>query len=144
MSEPVNGPWRVVNPEVHAKPAGFSYAIVSQGGRRVAIAGHTAMNAEGQIEHVGDLVAQTRMVFRAIATTLAEAGGRPEHMVRMRMYVINAQDYARNSREIGMLYRQQFGKWFPAMTLVQVAGLYDSGALIEIEAEAVIPDTEAL
>ena len=137
-------PWRAVNPEQHAKPSGFSYAIISQGGRRVHLAGHTAMNAEGAVEPLGDLVGQARKTLEALAETLEEAGGRPEHLVRMRIYVMSADDYAANAREIGMLYRQQFGKWFPAMTLVQVARLFDAGALIEVEAEAVIPDNEVV
>ena len=93
---------------------------------------------------IGDLVAQARLAFEGIATILKEAGARPEHLVRMRIFVMSAKNYAANSREIGMLYRQHFGKWFPAMTLVQVARLFDEGALIEIEAEAVIPDDETL
>lgn len=139
-----SGPWRHVNPASHAKPVGYSYAVVSQGGRHVHLAGHVAMNADGVIEPIGDLVAQTRTTMEALRKTLEEAGGRPEHLVRMRIYVMSADDYARNSREIGMLYRQEFGKHFPAMTLVQVARLFEKGALVEIEADAVIPDHEAL
>ncbi len=144
MSDMTKGPWRAVNPKQHAKPSGFSYAIVSQGGRRVNLAGHVAMDADGTVEPLGDLVGQARRALGALNETLKEAGGRPEHIVRMRIYVMSADDYARNGREIGMLYRQQFGKWFPAMTLVQVARLFDAGALIEVEAEAVIPDSEVV
>ena len=137
-------PWRQINPESLPDPVGYSNAIVTSGGRRVVIAGQTALGKDQKIRHLGDLVAQARLAFEGIATILKEAGARPEHLVRMRIFVMSAENYAKNSREIGMLYRQHFGKWFPAMTLVQVARLFDEGALIEIEAEAVIPDDETL
>ncbi len=137
-------PWRQINPESLPEPIGYSNAIVTSGGRRVIIAGQTSLGRDQKIQHIGDLVAQARAAFEGIATILEEAGARPEHLVRMRIFVMSAKNYAANSREIGMLYRQHFGKWFPAMTLVQVARLFDEGALIEIEAEAVIPDDETL
>ena len=137
-------PWRQVNPKELAEPVGYSNAIVSSAGRRVTLAGQVAMDMDGKVQHLGDLVAQVRDVFANIATILKESGARPEHLVRMRIFVIDVADYAKNSREIGMLYRQQFGKWFPAMTLVQVSRLFDEGALIEVESEAVIPDAEVL
>jgi enamine deaminase RidA (YjgF/YER057c/UK114 family) len=137
-------PWRQINPESLPDPIGYSNAIVTSGGRRVVIAGQTALGKDQKIQHIGDLVAQSRVAFEGIATILKEAGAQPEHLVRMRIFVMSAESYAQNSREIGMLYRQHFGKWFPAMTLVQVARLFDEGALIEIEAEAVIPDDQTL
>lgn len=135
-------PWRSVNPEELAKPVGYAHAIVSRGGRRIHLAGQTAMDAEGVVQHLGDLVSQVRLSLSNLATVLSAAGGRPEHLVRLRIYVMDAAEYAQSSREIGMLYRQHFGKWFPAMTLVQVARLFDPGALVEIEGEAIVPDAE--
>ena len=137
-------PWRQVNPEDLPDPIGYSNAIVTSGGRRVVIAGQTALGQDHKIQHFGDLVGQTRVIFENIAKILKEAGARPEHLVRMRIFVMSATAYADNAREIGILYRQHFGKWFPAMTLVEINRLYDEGALIEIESAAVIPDDETL
>ena len=137
---PDNRPWRVVNPSSLAKPVGYAHAVTSRNGTHVALAGQTAMDAQGAILHRGDLPAQCGVCFGHLLTVLREAGGRPEHIVRMRMFVLDAEDYAANARSIGKSYRERFGKWFPAMTLVQVARLYDPHALIEIEADAVIPD----
>ena len=137
-------PWKRINPKALADPIGYSHAIVSRGGRRIHLSGQVAMDAEGVVGFLGDLVSQARVSMDNLAQVLKKAGGRPEHLVRLRIYVMDADEYARNAREIGMLYRQYFGKWFPAMTLVQVARLYDPGALIEIEGEAVVPDAEAI
>ncbi len=133
-------PWRVVNPPSLADPIGYAHAIASRGGTRIALAGQTAMNKAGAIQHRGDLPAQCGLCFDHLLAVLHEAGGHPHHLVRMRMFVLDADDYASNAKVIGAAYRKRFGKWFPAMTLVQVARLYDPHALIEIEAEAVIPD----
>ena len=80
------------------------------------------------------------LAFDNLLTVLATAGARPEHLVRVRIYVRSADDYAAKAGEIGKAWRARFGRWFPAMTLVEIARLYDPGALIEVEAEAVIPD----
>jgi len=132
-------PWRQVDPPELGTPVGYSNAIVTQGGTRVFLAGQTAMNAEGRIEDPGDLLTQTGKALANVATVLKAAGAEPEHLTRMRIYVLSADEYANHARAIGKLYREHFGRWFPAMTLVQVARLYDPDALIEIETEAVIP-----
>jgi enamine deaminase RidA (YjgF/YER057c/UK114 family) len=119
---------------------GYANAVVSRGGTRVSVAGQTAMGPDGKVRHVGDLVAQAALAFDNVLTVLAAAGARPEHMVRVRLYVRSADDYAARAGDIGKAGRVSFGRWFPAMTLVEVARLYDQGALIEVEAEAVIPD----
>ena len=132
-------PWRQVNPEDLPDPIGYSNAIVTSGGRRVVIAGQTALGQDHKIQHFGDLVGQTRVIFENIAKILKEAGARPEHLVRMRIYVTHVDAYKRLGKEIGRAYREHFGTWFPAMTLLGVTRLYDEDALVEIETDAVIP-----
>ena len=140
MTDTPQGPWKsVVIPE-WAAPIGYSNAIITQGGRMVHLAGQTAMDPQGKIIGPGDLVMQATQAFANVRRVLDEAGAKPEHMVRARIYVCSADDYAAGARAIGSAWRDTFGRWFPAMTLVQVARLYDPEALIEVETEAVIPD----
>jgi len=135
-------PWRRIDPADLAPPIGYSYAVESRGGRRLTIAGQVAMDPSGAMVHIGDIVAQAALAFANLNTVLKTAGARPEHLVRIRIFVIDIEAYKRNSAEIGTAYRSQFGRWFPAMTLVQVVRLYDDGAMIEVEGEAVVPDAE--
>ncbi len=134
------GPWRKIDPPALARPIGYAHAVESRGGRRISIAGQVAMDPSGRVGFRGDLVAQARCAFENVRTVLDAADARPEHVVRMRVFVLDARAWAANSRAIGEAWRNTFGRWFPAMTLVQVAGLYDEGALVEVEAEAVVPD----
>jgi enamine deaminase RidA (YjgF/YER057c/UK114 family) len=133
-------PWRAIDPPEMAQPVGYSNAIEARPGRWLALAGQIDMAPDGTVAHPGDLVAQARGAFANVATLLTAAGARPTHMVRMRIYVDDAEAYAHHARAIGQAYRDHFGRWYPAMTLVQVARLYDQGALIEVEVEAVVPD----
>ncbi len=71
---------------------------------------------------------------------LAEAGGRPEHLIRMTWYVLDKREYVASYQQLGQVYREVIGRNFPAMTAVQVAGLIEDAARVEIEATAVIPD----
>lgn len=133
-------PWRAIDPPELAEPVGYANAVESRGGRRVSLAGQTAMDRSGRVQHAGDLVAQARLAFQNVSTVLAAADARPEHLVRLRIYVTDVRDYQQNAKEIGRAYRDHFGRWFPAMTLVQVSRLYDENALIEVEGEAVVPE----
>ena len=132
--------WKTVHPEGWAPPVGYSNAVLTRGGTMVHLAGQVAMDAEGKVQHAGDLVAQARLAFQNVMTVLAAAGGRPEHLTRMRLYVCSAQDYRSNAPHIGKAYREVFGRWFPAMTLVEISRLYEPDALLEVECDAVIPD----
>ena len=133
-------PWDVIQPPGFAKAVGYANGIVSHGGKRLAVAGQIDMGPDGKVVNPGDLAAQADGAFANVAAVIAEAGGKPEHMVRMRVFVADVEDYKKNGKAIGAAYRKHFGRWFPAMSLVQIAGFYDVGALIEVEAEVVIPD----
>ena len=133
-------PWRRIDPAELAAPVGYAHAVESRGGRRVSVAGQTAMGKDGRVAPVGDLAGQAGRAFANVAAVLRAAGARPEHVVRMRIYVTDPDLYRVRAKEIGAHYRTHFGKWFPAMTLVGVARLYDPDAQIEVEVEAVVPD----
>ena len=139
MSE-AERPWRAVNPDSMAKPVGYANAIVSKGGTRITLAGQIDMAADGNVAHPGDILKQAAGAFANVARVLEAAGGKPEHLVRMRIFVTDVAAYKALGREIGRAYREHFGTWFPAMSLFEIASLYDEGALIEVESEAIIPD----
>jgi enamine deaminase RidA (YjgF/YER057c/UK114 family) len=120
-------------------PVGYANAVVSRGGTLVSIAGQTAMGPDGHVLFPGDLVKQAGQAFDNVLAVLTTAGGRPDHLVRVRLYVRNAAEYGSRAKEIGAAWRVRFGRWFPAMTLVQVSRLYDPAALVEVEADAVLP-----
>jgi enamine deaminase RidA (YjgF/YER057c/UK114 family) len=135
-------PWQAINPPGFPHQ-GYSNAVVSGPGRHIAVAGQIDMGADGKVRHPGDLVAQAKGAFENIRLVLAAAGAGPQHLVRLRFYVADAAAYAAQAKELGAAYRAAFGRWFPAMALVQVARLYDAHALIEVEADAVLPDKPA-
>ena len=126
-----------LQPPDWALPSGYSNGIVTEG-RLVFVAGQIGWDAEQRLVS-DDLVAQTEQALKNIVAVLAEADGRPEHVVRMTWYVTDKRAYRAAARDIGHAYRAVFGTHYPAMTLVQVADLLENGALVEIEATAVVP-----
>lgn len=118
------------------RPVGYSNGITASG-ELVFVAGQIGWDAEQRLVD-GGLVEQTEQALRNIVAVLAEAGAGPEHIVRMTWYVVDKRDYQARQRGIGEVYREVIGKHFPAMTLVEVKDLLEEGALVEIEATAVI------
>lgn len=128
---------QILNPAEWAKPKGYANGIAAEG-RQVFVAGQIGWTAEAKFES-DDLVDQTRQALRNIVRVLAEAGARPEHIVRMTWYVVDKRDYVARNADLGKVYREILGRHYPAMTLVQVAALLEDRAKVEIEATAVIP-----
>lgn len=130
-----------VQPRTLPKPRGFSYGYEVTAGRLVFIAGQVAVDAEGRVVGKDDLVAQFRQVCANIQAVLGAAGGDMQDLVKLTIYVLDVGEYKRRLPEIGAVYREYFGKHFPAMTLVGARDLFDAGdgCLIEIEGVAAIP-----
>jgi|JI10StandDraft_1071094.scaffolds.fasta_scaffold424814_1 enamine deaminase RidA (YjgF/YER057c/UK114 family) len=129
---------RVLQPPGWAPPKGYSNGIEARG-RVIAIGGQIGWDSQCRF-HSSDFVAQARQALENIVAVLAEAGGRPEHLIRMTWYVLDKREYLAAYRQLGTVYREVIGRNFPAMTAVQVAGLMEDAARLEIEATAVIPD----
>ena len=129
-----------VQPRTLPKPVGFSYGYEVKRGRLVFLAGQVARDEQNAVVGKGDIVAQFRQVCRNIHTVMSAAGGGMSDIVKLTIYVLDAEDYKRHLREIGGVYREYFGKHFPAMTLVGVRDLFDAadGCLIEIEGVAAL------
>lgn len=127
-----------VNPETLERPLGYAHAVAMPAGRLLLIAGQIANDVNGKMVGPGDVVAQFRQVCQNLKDIVEAAGGELTDIARMRMFVADVEDYKRKRAPIGLVYREFFGKHFPAMTVVEVQRLYvsDVGGLIEIEAEA--------
>lgn len=129
----------LINPDSLGTPNGYSHGIVADAsGRLLFIAGQIAWDEQQKIvSH--DFVEQFDRALANVVTVLSAAGGKPEHIVRLIIYVTDKIEYRERTREVGERYRKHLGKHFPAMVLVQVAGLLDDAAKVEIEGMAVLP-----
>jgi enamine deaminase RidA (YjgF/YER057c/UK114 family) len=110
----------------------------AQGNTVLYIAGQVAADSAGTIQHRGDLVGQFELTLSNIKTVVEEAGGTLANIVKLNIYVLDVDDYLSKLKPLGEVYRKYFGKHYPAMTLAEVKGLYNDGALIEIEGIAVL------
>lgn len=127
---------QVLQPSGWPMPKGYANGMAAEG-RIVVTGGVIGWDAE---ERLADgFVAQVRQTLTNIAAILAEAGARPEHLVRLTWYVVDMDEYLANLKELGRIYREVFGAHYPAMALVQVVRLVEKAARVEIEATAVIP-----
>ena len=129
-----------IQPRTLPKPAGFSYGYEVKQGRLVFISGQVARDENNAVVGKGDLVAQFRQVCRNIHAVMSAAGGDMSDIVKLTIYVLDVADYKAHLREIGAVYREYFGKHFPAMTLVGARDLFDAadGCVIEIEGVAAL------
>ncbi len=131
-------PHRILLPQGWPKPLGYANGVEARG-RTVFVGGQIGWTAEGRFER-HDLPGQVRQTLENIVSVLAAAGGRAEHVTTMTWYVLDRKAYAAASSEIGAAYRAVMGRHFPAMAVVEVRGLVEDEALVEIQATAVIPD----
>ena len=125
---------QMLNPAGWMRPKGYSNGIAAAG-RMIFVAGQVGWDAQ-ETFRTDDLVGQVRQSLTNIVAILAEAGARPEHIVRMNWYLADKDEYNARLDEIGGVYRELIGRHFPAMTALQVAGFVEHGAKIEIEVTA--------
>ncbi len=131
--------FQIINPESLGAPRGWNNGMVAPaGGRLLFVAGQTARDASGKITASG-IVEQFAKALENVTTVVREAGGEPEHIGRLTLYVTDLSAYLANLKAIGEAYRRLMGRHYPAMALLEVKGLADEGAVIEIEATAVLP-----
>ena len=128
---------RLLQPPGWPRPRGYANGVVAEG-RLVFVAGQVGWDASGAFPSP-DLAGQVRQALANVLAVLAEAGGRPEHVTRLTWYVVDRDEYLASTREIGVAYRELMGSHYPAMAVVQVAGLVEAQARVEIEATAVVP-----
>ena len=129
---------KILQPPGWAKPRGFANGVAVKGGTTVYIAGQVGYTGQGEWREKG-FAGQFRQALENILAVLAEAGGRPEHLVRLTWYVLDKQEYLAALKEVGAAYRELIGRHYPVMAVLQVSGLVEDAARLEIEATAVIP-----
>jgi enamine deaminase RidA (YjgF/YER057c/UK114 family) len=132
--------FRFINPESLGDTRGYSNGVLAEsGGRLLFIAGQIAWDEQQAIVSA-DFVEQFDRALRNVIAVVTEAGGRAEEIARLLIYVTDKNEYRARTREIGERYRAQMGRHFPAMALLEVKGLLEDEAKVEIEAIAVISD----
>src|SRR6185369_5909340 len=131
-----------LNPPDLMKPVGFSHAALTRGGRTLFLSGQVAKDRDGRVVDKGDIVAQFRQVCENLNTLVKAAGGQLTDVVKLTIYVLDAGEFKRQGKPIGVVYREYFGKHYPAMTLVGARDLYDAseGCMIEIEGFACLAE----
>ena len=130
--------FKFINPESLGPPHGYANGILTEpGGRLLFIAGQIAWDQQQRIV-AADLIGQFDQALANVIAVVNEAGGKPEQIARLVIYVTDKAQYRACMKEIGERYRARMGKHFPAMVLVEVAGLMEDHAKIEIEGVAVL------
>jgi enamine deaminase RidA (YjgF/YER057c/UK114 family) len=132
---------RTLQPEGWLRPRGYANGISARG-RQVHVAGQIGWDARGRLVE-GGFVAQARQALRNILAVIACDGARAEHIVRLTWYVLDRDGYLAAGQALGEAYREVMGAHYPAMTAVEVSALMEAGALVEVEATAVVPDAES-
>jgi enamine deaminase RidA (YjgF/YER057c/UK114 family) len=127
----------VLQPAGWAAPKGYANGVAATG-LQVFVAGQIGWNAQCAFD-LDDLVEQVRQTLANVKAVLAEAGARPHHITRMTWYLVDKREYLLRAREIGAVFREVIGHYGIAMTAVQVAGLIEDRAQVEIEVTAVVP-----
>lgn len=128
----------ILHPPGWPRARGYSNGVAARG-RIVSVSGMIGWDAQGRFQ-TDDFVGQARQALENIVAVLREAKAGPEHIVRMTWYVVDKREYLAASAELGAAYREVIGRHYPAMSAVQVAGLMEDRARVEIEATAVVPD----
>jgi enamine deaminase RidA (YjgF/YER057c/UK114 family) len=128
---------QILQPPAWARAKGFSNGIVATG-RLVFIAGQVGWTGQGEWKEKS-FAGQFRQTIQNILEVLEQAKGKPEHIVRLTWYVLDRDEYLASLKEVGAAYRELMGKHYPTMAVVQVSGLVERNARLEIEATAVIP-----
>jgi len=131
---------QTVNPPSLAKSVGYSHGIEVQGGKTLYVSGQVAFDKDGKLVGRGDLVAQFRQICENLQAVLLARAGQLNDVVKLTIFVLDKAAYKARIKEMGAVYREFFGKHYPAITFLEVKGLYDDdqGCLMEIEAVAVV------
>ena len=129
---------QTLQPPGWARPKGFVNGIAASG-RLVFIAGQVGWTGQGEWRE-RSFAGQFKQALHNVICVLKEAKGGPEHIVRLTWYVLDKQEYLASLKEVGAAYRELMGRHYPTMAVVQVSGLVENEARLEIEATAVIPE----
>ncbi len=129
---------QVLQPPTWPRPKGYANGVAGRG-QMIFVAGQVGWDERCEVVS-DDFVAQVRQALGNVVAILAEAGAKPEHIMRMTWYVTDKDEYMAANRDIGRVFKELIGNYGIAMTAVQVAGLVEVGAKVEIEVTAMLPD----
>ncbi len=129
---------QILNPPTLATPSGYAHGISTTGGRILFLAGQPGMDASGKIVARGNLVAQFTQALRNLQAVVEAGSGALADIVKLTIYVKDKRDYAIHREELGRVWQSFFGRYYMAVTLVEVSALFDDAALVEIDGIAVI------
>jgi len=129
---------KILQPPNWPRPKGYAYGVAARG-NLVFLGGVVGWNAQGQFAS-NDFMTQVRQALLNIVEILKQAQATPEHIARMTWYVVDKNEYLSAAKELGVVYREVIGRHYPAMTVVEVSGLIEASARVEIEVTAVVPD----
>ena len=124
---------QIINPPELAQPRGFNHGIVCTGGRILFLAGQDASNATGVICAPGDLPAQYEQVVKNLKAVVEAAGGTLADIVKLNIFVTDRDAYRAQLKQLGAIHRAYFGQHYPTLALLEVKGLFQPDALIEME-----------
>lgn len=128
-----------LEPEGWKAPRGYANGIVAPAGARlVCVAGQIAWDAEQKLVGAGDFAAQFRQALANVLAVVAAAGGEPAHLASLTVFVTDKQEYLASTKALGTIWRELVGRHYPAMALVEVKGLLEPGAKVEIQALAAV------
>lgn len=128
---------QILHPPGWPRPRGYANGILAEG-RMIFVAGQVGWD-ETETFRRDDFPGQAEQALRNICAILAEAGAQPRHLVRLTWFVIDKAEYLASLAETGAAYRRVIGPHYPVMSLIEIKGLYEEGARLEIEATAVLP-----
>jgi len=128
-----------INPAELARPSGFAHAVRATGTVAVHLAGQTALDLDGRIVG-GGVVGQFEQALGNLLTAQRAAGGGPEHLAALTIYIVDVPDYREHAREIGQVWKRLAGTDYPATAGIGVARLWDDDALIEVQGVAEVPE----
>lgn len=128
----------ILTPAELAKPSGYSHAVAVTGGRTVYLAGQTSQLPDGSVAGA-DLVEQYDIAAANVIAVLRAAGGKPEHLVSLQIFVTDVAEYRAARPRLREVWRRHFGNHYPAMALLGVTELFDPAARVELIGVAVIP-----
>jgi|SRR5919107_1753865 enamine deaminase RidA (YjgF/YER057c/UK114 family) len=131
-------PFELLNPAGLEPPVGYAHIAKITSGTMVHVAGQAPFDSQGQVVGKGDFAAQFAQVVRNLKTAITAAGGEPRHYAVLTIYITDLEAYLQNKKSLGSVYREIFGRHFPAITLVEVKSLYNADCMIEISGLAVI------
>lgn len=127
----------LINPPELGKHSGYSHGVKVQSGSLLFIAGQIGWDETGKFSS-SEFVGQFDQTLANVLAVVRQGGGVPESIARLTIYVLDRQEFLANLKPLGEIYQRRMGKHFPAITLVEVKGLYEEGAKVEIEGTAAL------